>query len=141
MKTLSVAGEVPRIKAVMTPFPHFVESESTVAEALETMSAQGIRHLPVQSGNELVGVVSDRTLRAATDPSQPVSEAMNEDVFVVDMDRPLDVVLDYMTEHHVGCALVRHQGKLAGIFTTFDACRLLGEALQSSGPPPSDGVA
>ncbi len=141
MKSLSFEGEVPKIKAVMTPFPHFIEQRSTVAEAREMLAAQGIRHLPVQSSNELVGIVTDRSLRAATDPELLVSEVMSEDVFVVDMDRPLDVVLEHMTEERLDCALVRHQGKLAGIFTTFDACRLLGEALQRSGPPPSDGVA
>lgn len=141
MRRLQLEGGVPKIKAVMTPFPFFVDPDSTVAQARETMATHRIRHLPVQQGSELIGVISDHTLRESTDDSQPVRDAMSEDIFIVDMDRPLDAVLTHMVEHHVGCALVRHEGKLAGIFTPFDACRLLADALPPSDPPGGDGVA
>ena len=141
MRRLVVEGGVPKIKAVMTPFPFFIGPDSTVAQARKTMSEHRIRHLPVQEGSELIGVVSDHTLRDSVDDAQLVRDAMSEDVFVVDMDRPLDLVLEYMIDHHVGYALVRHEGKLAGIFTTFDACRLLCDALPPSPAPGGDGVA
>jgi len=132
MKDLSISGDVPKIKAVMTPFPYFIASDATVEQARRMMEEHDIRHLPVQEDVDLVGVLSDRDLRSIGDGTKLVGKVMNTGVFVVDMDRPLDVVLDSMTELHIGCVLIRHHGKLAGIFTTFDVCRLFGDALRSS---------
>ncbi len=51
--------ETPLSK-VMTLAPATISSEQTVREALETMDAKGIRHLPVAAEGRVVGVVSMR---------------------------------------------------------------------------------
>jgi acetoin utilization protein AcuB len=43
-----------------------VAPETTAAEALALCRTNRIRHLPVLEGGRLVGVISDRDLRAAT---------------------------------------------------------------------------
>jgi hypothetical protein len=40
-----------------------------------------------------------------------------------------------MARHHMSSALVTKTGRLAGIFTTVDACRLFCEHLRSLFPP------
>ncbi len=141
MKKLSLDGDIPKIKTVMTPFPHFIDSGASLSEARSLMSAQGFRHLPVQSAGELIGIISAQSLDQPPGSKGTVDDAMSTRVFVVDMDRPLDAVLAHMIEHRVDCALVRHEGKLAGIFTTFDACRVLANALHGSGWSDSDDAA
>lgn len=131
----------PKIKHVMTPFPFFIQTNATVADALTMMEVQGIHHLPVQHDGELVGIVSDHDLARATSRRDPIAEVMRSDVFVVDMEHPLDAVLEMMMKERLGSALIRHDDKLAGIFTTFDACRLLLDAFEPSGPVSGDDVA
>ena len=43
-----------------------------------------------------------------------------------------------MAQNHIGCALVVKNGRLAGIFTTTDACRHYSELLRTI-HAPGDG--
>jgi acetoin utilization protein AcuB len=52
------------------------------------------------------------------------------DPYVVDAHSPLDEVLEHMATHHLGSALVTTRGRLAGIFTSIDACRAYCEHLR-----------
>ena len=52
------------------------------------------------------------------------------DVFAVSPDTELSEVLEEMAEEKYGCAVVQEKdGKVVGVFTTLDACRLLAELL------------
>jgi predicted transcriptional regulator len=64
------------------------------------------------------------------------------DVYVVDIDTPLDEVLVALADSHRGAALVvMKNDKLAGILTTSDVCRLLADLLQQRFPaPPEDDI-
>jgi hypothetical protein len=46
-------------------------------------------------------------------------------------------VLDYMSAHQVGSALITMHGRLAGIFTATDACRLYCDHLRKLFPARS----
>jgi CBS domain-containing protein len=48
----------------------------------------------------------------------------------VDLEERLDYVLAHMAAHHVGAAVVTRHGKLAGMFTTSDACRAFADRLR-----------
>ncbi len=124
-----VEGTVPPIKAVMTPFPYSIQARASVSEASSLMAEHGIRHLPVQEDHELVGMVTQRDLDRAVDPDASVRDLMSPEVFVVEMDAPLDQVLLHLSSHQLGCALVTKDERLAGIFTSTDVCELLGEKL------------
>jgi CBS domain-containing protein len=88
--------------------------------------------------HRLVGIVTDRDLKRALDPDLGlpsrdelfVRDVYLPDPYVVDTSTPLDHVLAGMSERHVGSALVTKHGRLAGIFTATDACRLYGEHLR-----------
>jgi acetoin utilization protein AcuB len=101
-----------------------------------------LRHLPVKDGDRLVGILTDRDLKRALDPDLGlppkeqlfVRDVYVPDAFVVDSTHPLDDVLDKMAAQHIGSALVTKKGRLVGIFTTMDACRMFCEHLRSLFP-------
>jgi acetoin utilization protein AcuB len=140
---------IPSTRSVMTPFPHWVEVDDSLLRARELMVRHDIRHLPVKRGDALVGVLSDRDLKRALDPAlgyPPKEELFVRDVYmpeayVVDVGEPLDRVLEHMATHHIGSALVTLNGRLAGIFTATDACRVFCEHLRALFPPRTGGDA
>jgi CBS domain-containing protein len=141
---------MPTVKSVMTPFPYFVELDAPIAEAERVMREHQVRHVPVQHHGEPVGVVSDRDIAFLVNPALGQSErgrisvrhiCVRDDLFVVDLEAPLDGVLAEMSERHIGSALVVRKGKLAGIFTTTDACRALSELLRQRFDGGPDQVA
>jgi len=139
---------MPTIKVAMTPFPFFVDIDATVAEALAMMREHDIHHLPVTEEGALIGVLSARDIRLldvvrrGLTEDLTVRDACVRDVYVVDVDTPLDEVLLALADSHRGAALVvMKNGKLAGILTTGDACRLLADLLQQRFPAPPDGDA
>jgi acetoin utilization protein AcuB len=141
----SVVDHIPVMASVMTPFPHYVEPDDSLRRAHELMVQHEVRHLPVLNGHELVGIVTDRDIKRALDPDLGLpskDELFVRDVYVsqpyvVDSATPLDGVLEQMVARRVGSALVTKHGRLAGIFTAMDACRLYCEHLRKLFPPRS----
>ena len=54
------------VRTVMTPSPVTIAPEALLDEALLVMDERDVRHLPVVSEGELLGVLSDRDLLTAT---------------------------------------------------------------------------
>ncbi len=138
---------MPTIKVAMTPFPFFVEIDAPIADARAMMREHEIHHLPVTEDGALVGVLSERDVRLLEVSRRgradlgSVRDACVRDVYVVDVDTPLDEVLEHLSESHVGSALVVKNAKLAGILTSGDVCRVLADLLQQRFPPPEDDTA
>ena len=134
---------IPSMRSVMTPFPYFVEAGGSLLVARTLMVRHAVRHLPVKEGDGLVGVLTDRDLKRALDPAlglPPKDELFVRDVFVpdaytVDTSEPLDCTLEEMANRHMGSVLVTSHGRLAGIFTITDACRILCGHLRALVPP------
>ncbi|MDD9943066.1 MAG: CBS domain-containing protein [Myxococcales bacterium] len=132
------------LKRVMTPFPHAVDTNASVTEAIDLMEEHGIHHLPVTDSGRLHGIVSDADLRVARavgggtrlDPSMPVGLICTMNPYVAPLDTPLAEVATTMASRRLGSALVTRNGKLVGILTTTDVCRALAELLGSV--PPED---
>lgn len=127
----------------MTPFPYFVDAGDSLRVARTLMVRHEVRHLPVKEGDTLVGVLTDRDLKRALDPDLGlppkdelfVRDACVPDAYTVDTSAPLDRVLEEMVSRHMGSVIVTSHGRLAGIFTTTDACRILCEHLRALVPP------
>ena len=135
---------IPPMKAVMTPFPYWVDIESPVARARAMMQEHAIRHLPVMEGGNLVSVLGERELQHAAERSEAdlhVRDVCERGPYVVELFEPLDRVLYHMAEHSLDSVLVTKDGKLAGIFTVSDACRHFGKLLRSLFPPGGDSAA
>ena len=128
------------IKTAMTPFPHSVEIKAPIREAQSFMREYQIRHLPVTEDGTLMGLVTDRDIKLLLGPDfdypKPseltVSDAMVEEAYVVDVDTPLVDVVKRMSDRRLGSALVTRNGKLAGVFTSTDACRVLADCLDEA---------
>lgn len=137
-----VFTSMPLVRSVMTPFPYTVDVGAPLDDAETMMRDHGVHHLPVTREGRLVGLLSDRDLRRALDPSQglppgdtlTVADAALFDPYVVGMTAPLDDVLQEMAERRIGSVLIVKDEKLAGIFTATDACRVLADQLRALFP-------
>jgi CBS domain-containing protein len=139
---LARLDRMPTVKVAMTPFPWSIDIDEPLARAREMMDAHAIHHLPVTDQGDLVGVITGRevalgtAIAAARDGGEPfrVREVCVLHAYAVADTEPLDRVLATMAEDRVGSALVTRRGKLVGVFTVTDACRLLAEWLRARFP-------
>ncbi len=126
----------------MTAFPYSVSPEATLAEAQSLMLQHAVRHLPVMDEHSVVGLLSDRDMKAALAEDSDGSGAHTPSVgdvcvrncYVVDLHAPLAEVLRTMVRLHIGAAVVTARGRLAGIFTAMDACRTLADEIDRHYP-------
>jgi len=136
---------IPHVASAMTPFPYAIDVNDTLRHARAMMVQHDVRHLPVLREHALVGILTDRDLKRALDPAlglPPLDELFVRDVYVpepysVDSSTPLDVVLEHMATQHVGSTIVTKHGRVAGIFTATDACRVYCEHLRKLFPSRS----
>lgn len=132
-------NKAPIVGAVMTSFPYFVDVKADAAMIEQMMDERGVRHLPVQDKGKLVGIVSERDLHHRVNRNLPAAEKarftarelMVADPYVVSFNTPLSEVAAEMAERHIGSAIVVRRGKLAGILSAIDVCRILAEYLRS----------
>lgn len=137
---LGAVDDTPRVGGVMTRHLHTIAEDEPLRKARAVMVEHGIRHLPVFRDDEFVGVVTDRDLKRALDPSLGLpapDELFVRDVCVYETyqvapSEPLDLVLSHMADAHIGSALVVEGGRLVGIFTSSDACRAFAAFLRQS---------
>ena len=131
--------QIPAIKAVMTPFPYSVDINAPISQARKFMSEHEIRHLPVTDRKEIVGILTDRDIKLYLGPDFDYpreNEVIVKDVYmdkpyIVDLNERLDRVLKTMADKHIGSVLVTRNGKLAGVFTSTDACKSYAEYLRN----------
>jgi len=142
-------SRIPTIKTVMTPFPFAIDAGEPIAEARRRMQEHGIRHLPVLAEGAAIGVLSRRDLeRAEAAPAATAGaralragDVCHFPAYTVSLDEPLDNVLAHMARERIGSALVLRAGKVVGIFTTTDACRLFAAHLRRDFAPSGDDAA
>jgi acetoin utilization protein AcuB len=134
--------KMPVVGAVMTSFPYFVEVDDTATKMERLMDEHGIRHLPVQEKGKVIGIVSERDLhhyvkREAAQAEKNTVQARHVMIphpYVVPFRAPLNEVVFEMARRRIGSVIVQRQGKLAGILSAIDVCRILGEYLESMFP-------
>jgi CBS domain-containing protein len=124
----------------MTPFPYAIELDRTLGDAERMMLHRSIRHLPVTSEGEVYGILSAREIQLAlatpdADAWQiQVKEVCAPDPYIADTNEPLEAVLTEMATRHIGCAVIAEDDRVAGIFTTVDACRVFAAHLRQNDP-------
>jgi acetoin utilization protein AcuB len=134
----------PTLSAAMTPFPWSVALDASLDSARALMKEHDIRHLPVMSGGNLVGVVRQRDIEvveATGGAALAVADVSRLDAFVVDIATPLEAVLEGMASRRIDAALVVKRGRLAGILTATDACRGFARFLRALFPEGGDSAA
>ena len=106
-----------------------VAPTATVRQALNLMSTYNVSQLPVLDVGDGVGAVSEQGLmaRALEQPAtldQPVQDVMDAPFPVVDADLPVER-LTTLLSRETPAALVRREGKIAGIVTRYDVLHQL----------------
>jgi len=134
---MSKTHPIPPIRKFMTTAPHTIGVDQTMARAHDVMRKFRIRHLPVLSGERLVGVLSDgdlnlvETLRDVDPAKVLVEDAMTDQIYTVSPDAPVDEVVKEMARHKYRSAIVMDNHKVVGVFTTIDACQAFSEMLHT----------
>ena len=127
---------------LMTAQPVAVPVTARVRDAVEILQTLEIRHLPVvNKDQELLGMLSDRDLRALSVPQlvddewmgnlqtaldARVSSLMTGDVLSVDVSAGAEKIVELMLTYKIGAVpVVDAEGKLAGIVSYVDLLRQL----------------
>lgn len=135
------------VEDVMTEAPITVSSSTSIRKVITTLFESDFRHLPIVDGGQLVGIVSDRDLRAFMAPSmielekpedvqrrlaQPVSTVMNADVVSVTPETDLSDVIEMMLDQKVGAIPVVRPDtqELVGIVSYVDVLRAAQELFE-----------
>ena len=139
--------KTPSVALAMTPFPYSVDVADTIETARALMERHDISHVPVKDKHRLVGVLGQREVANAAVSSLErtgpihVRELPVAEAYVVERSTPLAQVAAEMAKRHIDSALVVKKGRLAGIFTASDACRVLGAILRSRFDDPGGEAA
>lgn len=129
----------------MTPNPVTIPSTTTVSEASNLMKDSKFRRLPVVDNGKLVGIVTDRDLRAVS-PSPATSlsvfeinhllakmeikEAMNAPVVTITAEATIEEAALLMYTHKIGgLVVVNADGAVAGIITETDIFKCLVDVM------------
>jgi acetoin utilization protein AcuB len=107
---------------IMTRHPETVHPDDTLAKAKEMMDVAKFRRLPVVKDDQVVGIVTERDLRAHAGylETTKVNAAMSSPVISVSSHSTVQDAARLMLRHKVGGFPVLDAGKLVGIVTTID---------------------
>jgi acetoin utilization protein AcuB len=127
---------------VMTEGPTAIRATASIREAMVLFQSLEVRHLPViDRDGSLVGMLSDRDLRALTLPQvledpralsyggrleTAVSYIMSAAVFTAGPDTDIAEIVNIMIDQKIGAVpVIDHAGGLVGIITYVDLLREL----------------
>ena len=141
---------MPTLTEIMTPFPQLVDETTSITDAINLMAEKHYNHLPVVVQHEVVGLLSSADIKLAQMPGHreteftelTVGDICRRRIYLADLHTRLDEVLDSMAAEAWDAAVVLREGRLAGIFTSHDACRAFSSWLKKEYLPDDDpGVA
>jgi CBS domain-containing protein len=132
---------------IMTENPVTVSESASLGEALEILSELEIRHLPVVRKGEVVGMLSDRDLRALglsttadvermdairSSLTARVTTLMTGDVVTVDRDTNLPDIVDLMISEKIGAIPVvdPESDVLVGIISYIDILKAIRDVIE-----------
>ncbi len=124
------------VSQVMSSGAITIGAQETVGTALKLMDEHDVRHLPVLDKGALVGIVSDRDLRACQPPlegewdridyamrllDQPVHQHMTPNPHCVTTDAGIGEAVDKVVNHRIGClCVVDGTNTLVGVVSQLD---------------------
>ncbi|EPZ51668.1 CBS domain protein [Bacteriovorax sp. BAL6_X] len=131
------------VEEFTTPAVHVVDQAASIDIAFKIMKDNGIRHLPVSDGSQIVGIISERDVMSIYGKSWCdgvlVKDFMNESVLAVNKDDSLGEVAYQLASHKVGSAIVlNNRNRVYGIFTVTDALNALVEVFVDDAYKRSD---
>jgi acetoin utilization protein AcuB len=127
------------VREIMTRDVTTVTPESSIGTAIQRMKAGGFRRLPVVENGRLVGIVTDRDLRLATNSplvlhekwysefileTVKVKSCMTSNPITVTPEAPVLAAARLLRQHKIGGLPVVDADQLVGIVTTTDVLDL-----------------
>ena len=130
-----------KVRDLMIPEPITVSENASIQEALETMKANAIRHLPVTGAHQtLKGLLTLADLKAGLLPSMIVDVSLTDliirDPIVVSPDDDMEKAAQLIYRYKIGGMPVVEEDRLVGIITESDILRafidMMGILMSSS---------
>ena len=120
-----------------------VAQHASLAEVLRVLNRKGVRHVPVIENERLVGIISDRDIKAALALSlgpggetiyRTAGQIMTRDPETIVPMSPVEEAARIMVTRRISALPVTEQGRLIGIVTETDLLRLLSHAMGALEP-------
>ncbi|GAB4566733.1 MAG: hypothetical protein Kow0047_18350 [Anaerolineae bacterium] len=142
---MSVSLRKLRVADIMTPNPVTVTPTNAIGTAISLMRAGGFRRLPVVENGRLVGIVTARDLRLASNAPVAVREqwydnyilqhiavstCMTPNPVTITSDSPVSEAARLMRDHKISGLPVVDEGRLVGIVTETDLLNYLIQLLE-----------
>jgi CBS domain-containing protein len=123
---MEISGTISAILREKGGAIHSISPEATVYDAIETMADRNIGALLVMSGEQLVGIVSERdytrkiALKGKQSKQTPVSEIMFSPVISVGDDSSVEECMELMTKHRIRHLPVMDGDRAVGVVSIGD---------------------
>jgi CBS domain-containing protein len=118
------------LNEIMVSDLHTLEADNTLQDAVELIKSKKIRHIPiVGSNNQLLGLVTQRDILAASSPdstnkqqemSTPLNAIMVTKLDTVNKGTDLRQAALFLQQHKHGCLPVVEDNTLVGLVTDTD---------------------
>jgi acetoin utilization protein AcuB len=125
-----------RLRDIMHTKVETISPRESVAIAFERMRRASIRHLVVQDGKKIVGVLSDRDVTGMGSLRQveTVEDVMSSPALTGSPDLTLRQVANMLRGRTMGCLPILEDGKIVGIVTTTDLLEMIGAGIERPVP-------
>lgn len=113
------------ISRLMTYGAETISSHDSLQTAATLMKRGGFRRIPVVDDDKLVGIISDRDIRARAGylDATKITAAMTSDPKTVTPRMSVEDAARLMISHKIGGLPVMEDGRLVGIITTTDVLK------------------
>lgn len=131
-----------RLREIMKTRVESISANESAEAAANRMRSARIRHLVVQDGKKIVGVISDRDIGRLGSFRQieTVEEVMSAPVVTASPDTTLMKAANLLRGRTIGCLPIMERGGLVGIVTITDVLELVGRGEERPVPKSKSGV-
>lgn len=125
-----------RLRDIMHTRVETILPRESAAVAFERMRRGKIRHLVVQDGKKIVGVLSDRDVGGMGSLRQveTVEDLMTSPAVTASPGLTLRQAANLLRGRTMGCLPILEDGKLVGIVTTTDLLEMIGAGIERPVP-------
>lgn len=121
-----------RIQDIMSTDVLSIGPQLPIVAARNQMRTRGVRHLLVEQGGEIIGVLSERDLGGPklTASAGVVSDVMTRNVVTASPEMTIRQAANLLRGRSIGCLPVTEGERAVGIVTTTDLLELIGRGVE-----------
>jgi len=125
-----------RLGDIMRTHVETISPRESVDAALRRMRQAQMRHLIVQDGQKILGVLSDRDIPPAGSTRQvaAVEDVMSRAPMTCSPETTLRKAANFLRGRTIGCLPVVQEGRIVGIVTTTDLLEMIGSEIEAPAP-------